>query len=184
MAKNKEKPSKTITDYRRYRNIHYALKATEYVAPFAPFGVMLGLNWNTWFPAGKDSTSVAVGLVMAIASLIMSVLAIAKKDSAFMKKVGAFIPVAVAFLGWGLVCVLLSNILMELGKSLMCTGAGIIASATADVVDKEAVGEKYLYLKSLCDDNGLSKEGEWREKAKVQAEKDAEQKRVRYVPHD
>ena len=184
--KNKEPLSPTMKSYKRWRNAHIALKATEYSAPFVPLGIVLGVNWNEWFPQNGEHTSVAVGLIMALASTVVAVAAIVKKDSDFMKKIGLFIVFAFEFIGWGIVCVLLSKIALELGKALICTGAGLIATATADVVDKSAINNKYLEMKKLVDDNGLSKWGEWKERAKIQAEYDGEKKKetVRYVPHD
>lgn len=186
MASKKKPISKTMREYRKWKRLHYSLKATEYVAPFAPFAITAGVNYNEWFYTGNEPTKIAFGFVMAVASLALSVVTMAKKDSEFMKKVGIFIPIAFGFLSWGLVCVLLSTILMELGKALLATGAGILAAATADTADKTVVEEKYEYMKQLADENGLTKKGEWQMNAKAQAEYDGEKKRktVRYIPHD
>jgi len=183
--KTKEKPSKTVRDYRKWRNVHVALKATEYAAPFVPFGVTLGVNWGSFFPeTGGNHTSVGIGLVLAVASLAMSVLAVSKKDTDFMKKIGPIIPIAFAFIAWGVVCILLSTVLMELGKALASTGAGLIASAVADTVDNAYVGERYGFLRNLTDENGLSKKGKWQQQARIQAQIDAEREAVQFVPHD
>ena len=185
--KTKEPVSPTIKAYRKWRNAHAALKATEFGAPFVPLGVTVGLNWQSWFPDGANHTPVAVGLIMTIATLALSVLAVSKKDSDFMKKVGPIIPIAFGFLAWGVVCVLLSNVLMELGYALLSSGGGLMASALSDTIDTTYVNERYTYLKQLVEDNGLSKKGEWKQNAQVQAEHDGEVKKaksVRYHPHD
>lgn len=184
--KNKKQVPVTVKQFKKWRNIHIALKATEYVAPFAPFAVMLGVNWNQWFPQDGNHVSVGIGLVMAVASLAISIIAMSNKDSDFMKRVGVFIPIAFGFLAWGLVCVLLSSVLGEFGKAMMATGAGILASATADATDRNVVKEKYEFMKGLMDEHGLSKQGEWKQNAEEQAKYDGDKKasRVRYVPHD
>lgn len=172
MKKNKEE-SPTVKSYKRWRNAHRALKAVEFSAPIAPFGVTLGVNWNEWFPQDGNHVSVGVGLVLAFGSLIVSILALMKKDSEFMKSVGIFIPIAFGFIAWGSVCVLLSSVLMELGKAMIFTGCGVIASALSDSVDRAVVKEKYEYMKKLADENGLSKKGEWQKAARKQAKQDA-----------
>ena len=185
--RNKPEVSKTIKEYRKWRNGHVALKASEYSAPILAFGVSIGVNWQEWFPADENPTSAAIGLIMAIATLSISVLAVAKKDSDFMKKIGAIIPIAFAFVSWGVVCILLADVLLQLGKALLFTGVGLIVSAVTDTADANYVSERYLYLKELAEDNGLTNKGEWKQEAKAQATLDGEQakaKQVRYVPHD
>lgn len=184
--KSKQQEPKTLRDFKKYRNLHYGIKIGEFVAPFVPFAIALGFNWNDWFPENGNHTSVGIGLVLAIASLAISILMMMKKDSDLMKKVGVFIPIAFGFIAWGVVCILLSTVLLELGKSLLATGIGIAVSAVSDTVDKTIVYEKYCYLKNLATENGLTKQGKWQMDAEAQAKYDGEKQRntVRYVPHD
>lgn len=183
-SKKKEPLPPSVREYRKWRNLHYGLRVASYASPFVPFGVALGVNWNEWFPPDANATPTAIGLVMAVATLALSVVAMCNKDSEQMKKIGVFIPIGFAFLAWGVVCVLLSNILMELGKALLFTGVGILASAVEDSVDRTVVKEKYLYMKDLVDSNGLTESGAWKQEQKQQAEHDGQKQKVRFIPHD
>ena len=62
---------------------------------------------------------------------------------------------------------------MELGKALLATGAGVLAAAVTDTVDRTAVLEKYQYLKEQADKQGLTKKGEWQVNIRKQAEREA-----------
>jgi len=170
--KNKSPELSTVRKYKTLRNVHYALKVAPYPTAIAPFAVQLGVNWNDWFPAEKDGTTVGIGLAMALMTTILSVLAIAKKDSDFMKKVGGFVSVGVAFLAWGAVCIFLASVLSELGKMLVFTGLGVLGAAIEESVDKTVVQPRYAFMKNVVDSNGLSKKGEWEHQILAQAERD------------
>lgn len=163
--------SETERQYKRWRNIHFALKTAPYPTVLCPFAIELGVNWQTWF-LNTDSTSIGLGLAMAIVSTLASIFAIIKRDSETMKKIGPFISVGVAFLMWGAVCLFLASVLNELGKLLIFAGCGILGAAVEDAVDNQVVEEKYLYMKKLMDENGLSKKGEWQVNAEKQARTD------------
>ena len=181
-SKKKRELTKTEKDLRKYKAIHYSLKAAPFATVMVPFGVELGVNWNKWFPQGQNNTYVAIGLSMSVLSTILSVLAIAKKDSDFMKKVGPFVTLAIGFMMWGAVCVFLSSVLMELGLLLIYAGCSIIGASIEDVVDKAVVKPRYLKLKAVADENGLTKSGEWELEVEEQAKKD--KKKLEFVPYD
>jgi len=187
MEKNKEKKQEpyTLKQYKKYRNIHYALKVAPFVTVAAPLGIEIGVNWNEWF-AQQDKFSVAFGLCLAVITTILSVLAIAKKDSELMKKIGPFISLGIGFLMWGAVCWFLSNLLYQLAYLLITAGLSILSASIEDAVDKQMVKEKYETMKQLADDNGFTKKGKWKAEAQAQAEHDAKkyQEEVRFIPHD
>lgn len=185
--KNKEKKQipYTLRQYHKWRNIHYALKAAPVITVIAPLGVEIGVNWNEWF-AQQDKFSAAFGLCLAVITTILSVIAITKKDSEMMKKIGPFISLGIGFLMWGAVCWFLSSLLYQLAYLLITAGLSILGAAVEDAVDRQLVYEKYTTLKTLADEKGFTKKGQWAMEAKLQAEHDAEKynEEVRYIPHD
>ena len=186
MAKgNKTKQPKTLRDYKKWRNIHYGLKAAPFATVTVPLGIEIGVNWNEWFTI-EDKMSVAFGLILAVITTILSVLAIAKKDSELMKKVGPFISLGIGFLLWGAVCWFLSSLLYQLAYLLITAGSSILVASIEDAVDKGMVYEKYEYTKQLAEENGFTKKGKWKKQAEAQAAYDAEkyQEQVRFIPHD
>ena len=183
---NKKKQPKTLREYKKWRNLHIGLKAAVYPLSVSPFAIELIANWNTWFPANKDNTSIGIGLALALVTTFISVFAVIKKDSELMKKIGPFVALAFGMILWGSVAILLSTVLMELGKLLIFSGCGIIAAAVDDAVDKAVVKEKYEFTKALADEAGFTKRGKWQNEAKKQAEYDKEkyEQEYEFIPHD
>ena len=182
--KNKEKPNATIREYKKWRNLHFGLKAAVFPTAISPLAIEVIVNANTWFPEGKDHTTPAFGFAMALLATIGTVLAIVKKDSEIMKKVGAFVSIGIGLVVWGLVFKVLAMAFNDVGNALIYAGAGVIASAIEDTADKLVVKEKYEEMKKLADDNGFTKKGRWKEERRIQAEYDKKKNPVRYVPHD
>lgn len=185
MAQKSKAPA-TLREYKKWRNLHYGLKASVVPTALTPFAIELIANWSAWFPENKDGTSVGIGLAMALVSTFASVFALTKKDTEFMKKIGPFLPLAIGFIMWGAVLFMLSSVLYEMGKLLIFSGCGILGSAVEDAVEKAAVSEKYEYMKKLADDAGFTRKGRWQKEQEAQAEYDKEKykEELKFIPHD
>ena len=184
-TKEKKYVPPTLRQYRKYRNIHYGLKSASIPTLVAPFGIELGVNWQTWFQRAEDKVSIAVGLFLALVTTLLSGLAIAKRDSELMKKIGPFYALGVLFCLLGVINLLLAQLLYDLGWLLVAAGASIMAVAIEDTVDKSVVKEKYEYSKKIADEYGFTAKGKFEEETRIQAEYDKEKMgEVRYHPHD
>ena len=182
MAKrNKKQEPKTLRTYKRLRNTHYALKVAPFVTSAVPFAVEAGVYGNEWFTP-KEAGSAATGLILAVLTTLATVLAVAKRDSEFMKKLGPFIPLGIGFLVWGVVCLIIADLLNQFGYLLIAAGSSILVAAVEDTLDKTLVKGKYEYMKKLADDNGYTKKGKWEAEQKAIAESEREE--IVYVPHD
>lgn len=172
---------KSVREYKKWRNVHYSLKAAPFAFVLVPLGTEIGVNWGTWFAedTGNDKVSLAFGLVMAVISCLLSVLMLAKKDSDLMKKIGPYYAVGAWFLVWGATFYLLYSILYQMAELFIWAGVSVLAGAIADTVDNNVAEQKYKDAKAIVDKYGLSNYGEWKLKLDKQAQRDAKEKENR-----
>lgn len=181
------KPKKQITTMghvRRWRAASLSLKASTYVCPLVPFGIILGINWSDWF--GSNSTqqngwSLGLGFGMLLVSLFSTILSIAKRDDLFTKSISGLFYVAILFAAWGVTFMFLASIMNEFGKFFIYFAISIAGSGSCDQVNKSYCQHWLDFYKNLADQEGLSGKGEKEKEARDQAHAEHERK---YRPHD
>lgn len=173
------KKAKSVTKrtYKKWKITRYSLKASTYLLPLVPEGIILGINWNEWF-ATKESWSIGLGFGSLLVTVLVTILGIAKRDEFINKNVSSLFYLSGLMAMWAVVLMFLASIANQFGIMLLYTSAGICAGATCDQVNKAVVIPEVEWYKEMLKDVGLDQKEEKRkairEKARQEAIKEKE----------
>jgi len=167
----------TLTMRNRYRGYKVGAYIGKYLAPVIPAAITTGINWDKWFQ--QSGTSLPMGFVTLLIAIIVSILAISKKDKLVETKVTPLIYVTLIMAIWGVAFMFLANICDQMGKLLLYTCIGLLASAASDQVDQVVIEPRLEEYNKLVDEFGLDKKAVAKQQRREQAKKDKLEKAKR-----
>lgn len=177
-------PRTTAQKFRFWRNVGYACKGVEFLSPLVPFSVMLGLNWENWFPKDAGTGwSIGLGFGMLIVSTLLAVWQIVKKDDLMKEKLSFLFSVCVVFVLFGFSFKLLSSIMSEMGDMFLYVGCGLLGGAMSDQADRIAFKPRREFYRKLIEENGLSKVSARKQEDIEQAKREGEERKKERAYH-
>ncbi len=168
----KKKVSPTIKSYRKWSTAKWSLYGATFAAPVVPATVMTIVNWDEWF--AQSGPSLPLGFVSLLVSTLLSIIGIWKKDDIANKAISAIYYIALLFVCFGATFLFLSSLFSQVGYMFMATAAGLVASGTADQVNKSLVKPRVEEYKELIDKNALDERARKKQQRIAQAKLDAE----------
>lgn len=172
--RGKKQTPKTLVEYKKWNTAKWALYGAMFAAPVAPATIMTIINWDEWF--AQSGVSLPLGFVSLLVSTLLSIIGIWKKDDLANKAVSAVYYLALVFVCFGATFLFLANLFSQVGYMFLATAGGLVASGTADQVNKSLVKPRVKEYKELIETNALDtrakKKAERKERAKLDAEKE------------
>lgn len=172
----KTKKTPTQKKYSSWKTTKYVLKASTYVVPLVPEGIILGINWNEWFTV-SNSWSIGLGFGSLLVTIMVTILGIAKRDDVVKENISPMFYLAGLMAMWAVSLMFLASIAQNFGTMLLYTAAGICGGATCDQINKTVVAEKVKMYKEILVEVGLDKENNKLEELKEQALKEAKKEK-------
>lgn len=172
MSSVKKQVSPTIKSYNNWNAAKWGLYAGMWSAPFIPATVMTIINWDEWF--AQTGVSLPLGFVSLLVSTLFSIILIWKKDDITNKAISAVYYLAIIFVFFGASLLFLANLFSQVGYMFLATAGGLMASGTADQINKSVVKPNVEYYKNVISKNYLDKKSKRLAAIEEQAQKDAE----------
>lgn len=172
MAEKKPK-LKTVQEYKKWNTAKWGLYAGMWASPLVPAGIMTVINWDEWF--AKSGISLPFGFASLLVTTILSIILIWKKDDIVNKAVSCVFYLAVLFIFFGATFLFLASLYQMVGYMFMATAGGLVASGTADQLNKSLVKPNVEFYQNLIKENKLDAKSKRQAKREEQARKDAEE---------
>lgn len=177
MAKQKKKTPETVKSYRKWNVSKWALYAGTWVSPFIPATAMTIINWDEWFAI--SGPSLPLGFASLLVSTLLAIIGIWKKDEIVGKSISMVYYLAVIFAGFGASMLFLAGLFSQVGYMFLATAGGLVVGGTSDQLNKSLAKPMVEEYKKLIEDNCLDpkskRKAERKEKAKLEAEREAQE---------
>ena len=171
--KEKKQKPQTLKSYQKWNTAKWCLYGGMFAAPFIPATAMTIINWDEWF--AQTGVSLPLGFASLLVSTILSIIGIWKKDDIADKTVSAVYYLALIFVCFGATFLFLASLFSQVGYMFLATAGGLVASGTADQVNKSLVKPRVEEYKKLINENLLDEKAKKKALRAEQAKKDAEQ---------
>ena len=175
----KKQKSTTIRSYQKWNAAKWCLYAGMFASPCVPATAMTIINWDEWF--AQSGISLPFGFASLLVSTLLSIILIWKKDDITNKTVSVVYYLAIIFVFFGAALLFLAKLFSQVGYMFLATAGGLIASGTADQINKSAVKPNVDYYKTLISKNRLDKRSKRLAEIDEQARKDGLEERKKDV---
>jgi len=169
----KKQKSKTLSTYKKLKATDVGLKVGTFVLPIVPAVVLTGVKWDEWW--GKANVSLPFGFACLLLTVVSAVLGIMKSDTIIKKKDIGLFYLTITFCLIGITCLFLASLFSQIGYMFLYTAAGLLASATGNIVDEKVIKPKRDFYKKLVEDNALDPKSRKKLEKQRRAEEEAKQ---------
>lgn len=169
--------TKTVKTRDNLKRASTAIKVSKFILPFVPSGVLVGINWEDWIE--ETGGSLPAGLIMAIFSAIIVSFGVTKKEQFEEKKISPIFVLTIGVAIAGVACLLLANILEELGITLLVSAIGAAASSVGDQINMSVITPKLQEYNDIIKEVGLDEKTNKKEERREQAKAELEEARRR-----